>query len=310
MKDSDFQYQSLSQGAEAVQKAIKEYEPTEVFAGFSGGDDSLVATDFLHRLMPSRARTVHINTGIGFQTTRQYVRSMCAEQEWRLEEVHAEEDCGQSYEEIVRGNEKVPGGFPGPAAHQPPNSYIYDRLKGRAVCKLHRDWKGERGNKILLITGIRKDESERRMGYDDTVIDQDPGFPGVIWVNPIYYMGAAKRDQYIQQRGLERNPATKVCGTSGECLCGAFDEDGQALDELKAQCNLLDEMDLYRRIVSLQQEVWDKYPWRYDERRPDWYEEARGGQLSLEGLPGSENQNRVAQRMCVGCGKAPQGRDA
>jgi phosphoadenosine phosphosulfate reductase len=293
----------LEKGKKAIQKAIQEYEPTAYFAGFSGGDDSLVATDFLHRLMPARARTVHINTGIGFRATRDYVRSMCREQGWRLEEIRAKEDCGQDYDEIVRGNEKVPGGFPGPAAHQPPNSYIYDRLKGRAVCKLHRDWKGQRGNKILLVTGIRKDESERRMGYDDTVIDQDPAFPGVIWVNPVYYMTAAGRDRYIRERGLRRNPVTKICGTSGECLCGAFDEDGQALGELKAQCNLLGEMDRYERILSLQEEVFEEYPWRYDERPPHWFAEAREGQMALEGLPRSDDQNRVARRMCVSCGK-------
>jgi len=107
----------------------------------------------------------------------------------------------------------------------------------------------------------------------------------------------------IKTTALRRNPVTKICGTSGECLCGAFDEDGQALDELKAQCNLLGEMDLYERIISLQEEVFEEYPWRYDGRPPHWFAEARKGQMALEGLPRSDDQNRVAQRMCVGCGK-------
>jgi 3'-phosphoadenosine 5'-phosphosulfate sulfotransferase (PAPS reductase)/FAD synthetase len=306
---------TIARGRKTLQSALQKYTPDAVFAGFSGGDDSLVATDFLHRMLPKRAQTVHINTGIGFETTREYVRSMSEEMGWRMEEIHAEEDCGESYDEIVRGNCKVPGGFPGPAAHQAHSedsqadlgSYIYDRLKGRAIGELHRRHKDSRGGEILLITGIRKDESQRRMGYDDTVIDRDPAWQNVVWINPIYYLTADQRDRYIKRRGLRRNPATKICGTSGECLCGAFDEGGKALDELKAQCNLLGEMDLYERIVSLQEEVWDDYPWRYDERPPDWFAEAREGQMALEGIPRSEDQNRIAQQMCVGCGKSSNG---
>lgn len=294
---------ALRRGRQAIQSALQTYTPNAVFAGFSGGDDSLMTTHLLHQMLPERARTAHINTGIGFETTRKYVRDICEKREWRLEEVHAKEDCGQDYDEIVRGNCTCAGGFPGPAAHQPPNSYIYDRLKGRAVLQLHREWKGEYGGKILLVTGIRKDESDRRMGYDDSVIDPDPAFSGVIWVNPIYYVSAAERDQYIDRHGLQRNPVSRLIGSSGECLCGAFDEDGQRLEELRAECELLGEMDLYERIASLQKEVHDRYPWRWDERPPEWFAEAQNGQLGLEGLPSSGDQNRVA-RMCVGCGKA------
>lgn len=286
--------QAIERGKKALEDALSEYEPNQVFAAFSGGGDSLVATHLLHELR-SDVAALHVNTGIGLKATRGYVRSICEQQGWDLVEEKAE-DNGYSFDEMVRGNAKgVPGGFPGPPMHP----LYYRRLKERQIEQVHRDHKGERGGKIMLVTGIRADESHIRAGYDDSWVSHHNG---VVWVNMIYDVSASDKQTYIDTFGLETNPVSDFYGMSGECLCGCFDENGGRLTELKACCKRFGEMETYERVVSLQEEVWERYPWRWDQRRPEWVDRAEDGQLALSGLPGAEDNNRVA-RMCVGCGK-------
>jgi len=288
--------QAIDQGREDLQRALNDWGPNTIFAGFSGGGDSLVATHLLHELRDDVA-ALHINTGIGMKRTRQYVRDTCEEQGWDLEEYKAEEN-GYSYDRMVRGEAKgVPGGFPGPPMH-----YIYyRRLKQRQIEAAHREHKGKYGGKILLVTGIREDESEIRSGYANQKVQHESG---VVWLNLIYSVSAAEKQKYISTRGLDTNPVSDVYGMSGECLCGAFDEDGGRLCELKHACQKFGEPETYQRIIDLQQEVKGRFPWRWDQRRPNWYDRAKNGQLAIEGLPGADEANRVAQRMCAGCGKS------
>lgn len=253
-----------------------------------------MATHLLHEIRDDVA-ALHINTGIGMKRTREYVRSTCDRMGWDLERYKAEEN-GHHYDEMVRGHVKgVPGGFPGPPMH----TFYYRYLKERQLEWAHRDHKGEYGGKIMMVTGIREDESTIRAGYDEQV--KCTG--GVVWVSLIYEVSAHQKQKYIDLHGLKTNPVSDVYGMSGECLCGAFDEDGGRLYELKSACERFDEPETYDRIVSLHDEVKDRYPWRWDERRPEWYNHAKNGQLALDGMPGADEANRVA-RMCVGCGKS------
>jgi 3'-phosphoadenosine 5'-phosphosulfate sulfotransferase (PAPS reductase)/FAD synthetase len=285
---------AIEQGRQTLQEALDEWQPNAIFAGFSGGTDSLMATYLLHEIRDDVA-ALHINTGIGMKRTRKYVRSTCERMGWDLEEYRAT-DYGYDYDDMVRGKTTgVPGGFPGPPIHH----IYYGKLKEVPIQRAHRDFKGKRGGKIALVTGIRKDESQIRTGYDATVVDE---LNGVVWINLIYRVPARKKQTYIDLHGLETNPVSDVYGMSGECLCGAFDTGGGRLCELKHACQHFGEPETYERIVSLQEEVQDRYPWRYDERRPKWYDRAKNGQLALEGMPGAEEANRVA-RMCTGCGK-------
>jgi len=286
---------AIQHGREALEKALDKWQPNAIFAGFSGGTDSLMATHLLHEIRDDVA-ALHINTGIGMLRTRKYVRSTCERMGWDLKEYRAT-DYGYDYDDMVRGKTTgVPGGFPGPPIHH----IYYGKLKEVPIQRAHRDFKGKRGGKIALVTGIRKDESQIRTGYDATVVDE---LNGVVWINLIYHVAAREKQTYIDMHGLETNPVSDVYGMSGECLCGAFDTGRGRLCELKHACQHFGEPETYERIVSLQEEVQDRYPWRYDERRPEWYDRAKKGQLALEGMPGAEDANRVA-RMCTGCGKS------
>ncbi len=105
---------------ELMVTAVGHYNPVAIYVGFSGGRDSLAVTHWVMSNYP-QARVFHINTGIGIELTRQYVRDMCEKYGWPLDEVRAKEDCGQDYDEIVKSE-----GFPGPFSHR----FIVCPIKG------------------------------------------------------------------------------------------------------------------------------------------------------------------------------------
>jgi 3'-phosphoadenosine 5'-phosphosulfate sulfotransferase (PAPS reductase)/FAD synthetase len=198
----------------ALMREALSYKPRACFVGFSGGDDSLAVAHWTITNYPF-FKAFHANTGIGIERTREFVRWTCKKYGWELVEIRAEEDCGQDYDQMV-----LQYGFPGPAMH----CKMYSRLKERAVEKLVRDHKQHRMDKIAIVTGIRRDESKRRMGYVDREID----FKGAqMWVNPHYWSTKAQFMDYIREQKLERNPVAEMLGMSGECLCGAFAHSGE-----------------------------------------------------------------------------------
>src|SRR6202000_2366548 len=107
-----------------------------------------------------------VNTGIGIERTRQYVRDVCDQKLWPLMEVRTP----ISYEDIVLGRvQGYKGGFPGPPMH----AFMYQRLKERAIRLAVAQDKEERvpnpkkrrAANVMFVSGIRHDESMIRAGY-------------------------------------------------------------------------------------------------------------------------------------------------
>ncbi|HEX5324408.1 MAG TPA: phosphoadenosine phosphosulfate reductase family protein [Capsulimonadaceae bacterium] len=199
-----FSEKPLYEPSEILLDAVERYQPTHIFGMFSGGRDSLVACHMASYLQ-GFSGCFHANTGIGIERTREYVRQTCRDYGWHLVELHPP----KTYEEFVSEF-----GFPGPAMH----GMVYNRLKERCVRDLVRIHKQNRHDNIMLVSGIRQQESRRRMGYDDPTQKRD----SQIWVNPIFYWSRERRDLYIKSEGLPCNPVADALGMSGECLCGAF----------------------------------------------------------------------------------------
>lgn len=187
-----------------IDEAVAEHEPTHLFALFSGGHDSLTSVHVATRHSAFTA-VVHINTGIGVEETRQFVRDTCAREDWPLLEYHPP----VPYREIVLEN-----GFPGPASHV----HMYRRLKERCIRQLIKDHKVKRFDRILLVTGVRSQESVRRMRHVERI--QRDG--AQVWVAPIYDWSKADCNGYIDAHGLKRNEVVDLIHMSGECGCGSF----------------------------------------------------------------------------------------
>jgi hypothetical protein len=196
-----------------IAKAM-EYKPVAIYALLSGGDGSTGATHYYMNNVPG-CQVAHIDTGIGILRTQHYVRDLCEREGYPLTIIRAKEDCGQDYDKIV-----LKYGFPGPAQH----GRMYAQLKERAIRELVRRVKTERGDKVMLLTGICHDDSTRRSGYGDRLI----AFNGAqMWVNALYWSGATWIHHRINNSGIARNPVAEELGMSGECLCGAFASPGE-----------------------------------------------------------------------------------
>lgn len=198
----------VSRAVAVITQAVEEHNPSHVFALFSGGHDSLTSTSIAAR-HPAFSGAVHCNTGIGIEQTREFVRETCRSQGWPLLEYTPD---GMSWEDICRK-----GGMPGgPAQHD----ITYYWLKQRSIRRLVREHKQGTRGRIALVTGIRTEESERRM----TSVMAKPvhRIGAQLWINPILEWTAIECGRYIEAQGLKRNPVVDTLHRSGECLCGAM----------------------------------------------------------------------------------------
>jgi 3'-phosphoadenosine 5'-phosphosulfate sulfotransferase (PAPS reductase)/FAD synthetase len=192
----------------AIDQAVVEHQPSHVFALFSGGHDSLCSTHVAAQ-HPSFSGVCHVNTGIGIEETREFVRQTCREHGWPLLEYHPD---GKTYEDLVR-EKGMPGG---PQSH----NTMYYWLKQRQIRRLVADHKQHRNDRVMLVTGIRRKESGRRMESTISVPVRRNG--AQLWVNPILDWTKADCNAYIAEHGLRRNEVSDTLHRSGECLCGAL----------------------------------------------------------------------------------------
>ncbi|MCH8988020.1 MAG: phosphoadenosine phosphosulfate reductase family protein [Chloroflexi bacterium] len=109
-----------------ISAAIEQFDPIKVYALVSGGNDSTVTGHLALRQGLRVDAFVHINTGIGVEQTREYVREFS---EW-LETPLNEKFAPRTYEELV-----LKYGFPGPAAHR----YMYSWLKERVLRQVGKE---------------------------------------------------------------------------------------------------------------------------------------------------------------------------
>jgi len=256
---------------ELLDKAVTDYNPTHVIALFSGGHDSLVSTHVATQ-HPSFSFVCHINTGIGIEQTRDFVRATCEDWEVELKEYRAAEYVQgngkpdpQIFEEIVKQY-----GFAGPGQH----STMYARLKERPLRMMLRELDRGRNNKTLLVTGVRGQESVRRMGN----VQPFQVWEGTkIWVAPIWEFSTCDVNHYIEEHGLKRNLVSDLLHGSKECLCGAYAHKGEKEEIRQWYPDVAAELD---RLEELAREAG--FPWGWEDGPPDWYYEVQSGQTFWE----------------------------
>src|SRR5262245_15700969 len=82
VRSSDLLGRMVEQPVARVNEAIARYRPKLVIALFSGGHDSLSAVK-VASLSSRFDGCLHVNTGIGIEATREFVRVTCADNYWR-----------------------------------------------------------------------------------------------------------------------------------------------------------------------------------------------------------------------------------
>ncbi len=231
--------EATAQAEEVVRRAVEKHNPNAIFVLFSGGNDSMVLLSATRHLATA---VVHINTGIGIPETTEFARSRVELSGLPLLEYRPP----VPYESLVL-DRNVFAGFPGPGFHGP----SYQRLKERCVRKLVADHKRRRSREtVMLLSGVRKAESRRRMGYSNPVDVVDGA---QVWVNPLLDWTNDEMRQHRELYELPENPVSANLHMSGECLCGAMANEDHGREEL-AMIRFF-YPDFGRRIDELEAEV-------------------------------------------------------
>ena len=208
----------IEEALDILMEAKELYKPVKTFILTSGGNDS---TTLMHLVRPYVDAAVHIRTGIGIPETSEFVREITAFFGLDLIELVTPPEV---YRDIVLGETRK--GFPGPNMH-----YItYHRLKSERLQNLQRDY-SKRGERLLLVSGVRSQESERRMLGVGKFEHQAPSRPAtrLAWVNPLVHWTSFEMNSYRSAFDVPRSPVADKIHKSGECLCGTFARE----DELK-----------------------------------------------------------------------------
>lgn len=200
---------------EAMQAHFTDHDLAATCILYSGGNDSTTLAHYiLHYAHADYA--IHVNTGIGIEQTRQFVRDTCAA--WNLPLIEEHPPAGSTYREIV-----LDQGFPGPGHH----FKMYQRLKERGLRQARRKLvTNPRKERIIFFAGRRRQESQRRQGIPEFEREGS-----VVWVSPLANWHKTDLNTYRNLHDVPRNQVSDTLHMSGECLCGAFAHAGE-LDEI------------------------------------------------------------------------------
>lgn len=278
-------------------KALEKYKPKAVFCLYSGGHDSGTVTHLIMSRFRDRVtKVLHINTGTGLKETLEYVRNTSQFFGWPLSEYNAVDNCyanGKPNPQIFR-DICLKNGFPGPGAHY----FTYARLKERQLERALRDYKCSTKEPALLVTGVRREESSRRMGNVSEV--QVKG--RTVWVAPTINFTGEDCNDYFRLFKIPRSEVKDNIHMSGECLCGAFARKGEL-----AQLEFF-YPEKAAEIKALEKEVKAAgFPWGWEgkptkeQMREIWAK--RHVNKKIKAANAMTELNQQMQMLCAGCGK-------
>jgi hypothetical protein len=154
---------------------------------------------------------------------------------------------------------------------------LYQRYLYAALAEEYRLFRLEQKRKVLFITGVRLDESARRMGHVKSI--QEEGRR--VWVAPL--IDWTKSDILDAMQGMPRNPVVDLLHGSKECLCGAYAKPGELGDICfwyPATGRYIRELEQIARASG--------FVWGWEEAPPSWWRQMRSGQLFLPGMEPDE----------------------
>lgn len=237
----------------------------ERYALLSGGKDSICAASKLCEA-GRLAGCVFIETGIAAPDTRPFVEKLCRDQGWPLHVFAAK----RTYEDAVEHY-----GFPKDLAG---HSWAFGILKERAM----RAARDELGRLTVFASGARRRESARR---SRSVARGFRHNGRIVIENPIVEMTTPQVWAYLHERNLPVSPAYLSLGRSGDCLCGAFSQRGEA-DVIRRAYP-----DVAERLRRLERHVRDRFPWPQNR----W-----GGSRTVGGFTALQGRRTLESFICGG----------
>jgi phosphoadenosine phosphosulfate reductase len=177
----------------------------KVYVMFSGGKDSLATLDLAVKALGREGvEALFIDTGIATPGLRDYVVDVAGRYGVKLNVVRPEHDF---FELVSRA------GFP-----MIRYRWCKDYLKMRPLKRFVREAEGRHGS-ILLVTGLRRDESW--MKARGSKFYRHPRLGTDVYA-PIFEWSGEQVREYIRREGLPENPLYRVYGKAYDCWCTVF----------------------------------------------------------------------------------------
>ncbi|KQC02066.1 hypothetical protein [Pedobacter sp. Hv1] len=208
----------IQQSFEILKKAMFMADPYAVCVLVTGGDDSLTALKIAMMFGVKIDYIIHGVTGTGLKDVRLFVNSLSDKHKIKL----LTADAGSAFEDYV--NRKGFFGV-GHSAH----SFSYHILKtnpfDRTISKYIR--KGVSRRNIILINGVRVEESENRA---DNYGDNPFRWQGRnLWVNIAHWFTKKQCLELLSSENEQRSPVSIALGRSGECNCGTMQNEASRI---------------------------------------------------------------------------------
>lgn len=197
--------------------AIAEHHPSHVYALFSGGGDSIVATHIASQ-HPRFDGCLFVDTGTALPGVREHVEAVCDAFGWPL----VVRQPPEPYEQIIRE-----AGLPGPGQHDTAYVRLKERVFDRFVAELCSRCDGgrcSRHDRVIWVSGSRQQESKRRMRNATLPVERDGS---QVWVNVILDWTAEAVAAYREAHRLPLSDVAALVHRSGECNCGTYAQPGE-----------------------------------------------------------------------------------
>jgi hypothetical protein len=196
-----------------------------------------------------------------------------------------EGDAGTAFEDYV----KRKGFFGrGVGAHQ----FSYHILKSQPfqTCLSKNIVKRQRGRKLILLNGVRIEESDNRA---DNFADNPYTYRhNQIWVNIIHWWSKKECLELLDSENIPRSPVAIALGRSGECNCGTVQTEADRILASKYDPEWGEWMKRLRKFAI------GKFGWDIGQN-PD--------KKMLEEIKQQNKKTSDFMPMCVGC-KATNGK--
>lgn len=196
-----------------INEAISDHDPSHIILAVSGGYDSLCMAHYIHKNMKfDRPLLVYaIDTLLCADGWLSWIDSIAHGYGWCFD-IYRNRKGWEQYVEFIRHH--------GHPFSRQGHTYAYWRLKDRAFADMLRDhkreWRGrkKRNDRIMFVTGIRRDESPERK--DAAYIQKRKSD---VWVNAIADWSADDILAYRIENEIPENPFYETVGGSGDCQC-------------------------------------------------------------------------------------------
>lgn len=192
-----------------LNRAIEEWQPRAIIALFSGGYDSMIATHLVHQL-DTKGLPIHvwsINTQLAADGWTEYVSRVAEGQGW----THQIYDNRRGFSQFVKMVAET-----GCPRTKRGHTFVYQKLKERAIEAIHLKYKKTRFDKNLFISGMRRAESNDRASAAE--VDR-VGNTNKIFVAPIVHWENDDCDWARVDDRLPDNPFYSTVKGSGDCQC-------------------------------------------------------------------------------------------